>query len=104
MINLKDISMENWGEIMQSNSPEDIETIKYLHEHEEEILNILIENGTEKTLEQKRKEYIRKILSNNSYREDVDDVIEKIEEIRKTNNYSVLQFGKRLPRFILCSF
>lgn len=94
---LQDINADNWNEILQSNSPEDIETIQYLHEHEEQILNILLNSRMEVPLDEKRKEYIRRILSDNSYKEDMDEVIEKIEKIRQDYDYSVLQFGKILP-------
>lgn len=97
MINLLGINSDSWEKILYSNSLEDIETIQYLHEHEEEILDILLENGMGMSLDEKRKEYIRKILSDHEYKENIDEVIEKIDEIRKSNNYSILQFGKRLP-------
>lgn len=97
MINLKDINSDSWEKILYSNSPEDIETIQYLHEHEEEILDRVLENDKEMSLDEKRKEYVRRLLSNYSYEKDTDVVIEKIEEIRKNNNYSILQFGKKLP-------
>lgn len=94
MIKLEDINSESWGEILKSNSPDDIETIRFLQEHEEEILNILIENSEEKNIDEKRREYIKKII----YKpEDKIEVITKIEEIREKYNYSILQFGKRLP-------
>lgn len=95
MIDLKDMNRENWKKVLQTNSPEDAETINYLHKHEEEILDILIENGKEMSLVDKRKEYIRKILDKSSYK--VEEVISKIEEIGKSNGYSILQFGKILP-------
>ena len=94
MIDIKNISKENWNNILGTNSADDIETIEYLKEHEEEILNILIENGIDMSLAEKRKQYIREILA---YREDIEDVVSKIEEIRKNEGYSILQFGKRLP-------
>lgn len=97
MINLQDINSDSWEEILYSNSPEDIETIEYLHDHEEEILNILIEDGIEKPLDEKRKKYVRKILSDNAYEKNIDEVMQKIEMIRENNDYSILQFGKRLP-------
>ena len=94
MIDIQDINFDKWKNILHSNSPDDVETVNFLHEHEEEILNALIENGAEKSLDEKRKEYIKKILSDSySY----EEVIEKIEDIRKNNNYSILQFGKGLP-------
>lgn len=95
MIYLQDINRENWKEILQANSPEDAETIQYLHEHEEEILDILIQNGKEMSLADKRKEYIGQTLGNSAY--NVEAVLNKIEEIRENNDYSILQFGKRLP-------
>ncbi len=95
MINLQDINSENWEEILRSNSPDDVDTIRYLHEHEDEILNILIENGIEMPLDEKRREYVRKIIGS-IYKEDIEGVIKKIEEIRQKNDYSILQFGKRL--------
>ena len=94
MIDIKNISKENWDNILRTNSADDIETIEYLKEHEEEILNILIENGIDMSLAEKRKQYIREILS---YKEDIEDVVSKIEEIRKNEGYSILQLGKRLP-------
>lgn len=97
MIKLEDINTDSWKDILNSNSPDDAETIKFLHEHEEDILNILIEDGGEKTLDKKRIEYIRNILSDNSYETDVEEVIKRIDEIRQNNGYSILQFGKRLP-------
>jgi len=97
MINLEDINIDSWQEILYSNSPEDIEIIQYLHEHEEEILELLLDNSIGMSLDEKRKEYIRKVLSDNAYKKDIDEVIEKIEMIRENNDYSILQFGKRLP-------
>ena len=94
MINLENIDANNWKEILYSNSPDDEETIKFLHEHEEDILNILIKDGEKKSLNEKRREYIMGLLYNPS---DKTEVIKKIEEIREKNNYSILQFGKRLP-------
>lgn len=94
MINLENIDVKSWKEILYSNSPDDEETIKFLHEHEEDILNILIQDGEKKSLDEKRREYIMGLLCNPS---DKAEVIKKIEEIREKNNYSILQFGKRLP-------
>ena len=96
MLNLKDINNDTWEEILYANSPNDTKTIQFLQENEEEILNILIENGINMSLEEKRKEYIRKILSNYNYKENLDSVISKIDEIREKQGYSILQFGKRL--------
>lgn len=95
MIDIKNISKENWDNILRTNSADDIETIEYLKEHEEEILNILIENGIDMSLAEKREQYIREIFSD-VYREGMEDVVSKIEEIRKNEGYSILQFGKRL--------
>ena len=96
MINLQEINANSWEEILYSNSPDDIETIKFLKEHEEEILNILIENSEEKNLDEKRRKYIRKLLAEHAYDTDIEEVIERINEIRENNGYSILQFGKRL--------
>ncbi len=94
MISLEDINSDSWKKVLHSNSPEDIETIQYLHKHEEEILDRVLENDKEMSLDEKRKEYVRRLLSNYLYEKDTDGVIEKIEEIMKNNNYSILQFGK----------
>ena len=48
MIKLEEINPESWGEMLKSNSPDDIETIRFLQEQEKEILNILIDNSEEK--------------------------------------------------------
>ncbi len=96
MINLEEINANRWKEILYSSSPDDIETNKFLKEHEEEILDILIENSAEKSIDEKRIEYVRNILVDHSYHTDIEEVIEKIEEIREKNGYSILQFGKRL--------
>ena len=97
MISLEDINSDSWKKVLHSNSPEDIETIQYLHKHEEEILDRVLENDKEMSLDEKRKEYVRRLLSNYLYEKDTDGVIEKIEELMKNNNYSILQFGKKLP-------
>ena len=94
MIRLDEINSDSWEEILYSNSQDDEETIKFLQEHEEDILNLLIEDAKEKTLDEKRREYIIGLLANPS---DKEEVIRKIEEIRANNHYSILQFGKRLP-------
>ena len=96
MLETKDISKENWDIILSTNLANDTETIEYLKAHEEEILNILIEDGIKKSLDEKRKQYIRSILSQYLYREDIEDVISKIMEIRANEGYSILQFGKTL--------
>ncbi len=95
MIDIKNISKENWDDILSTNSADDIETIEYLKEHEEEILNILIENGIDMSLAEKRKQYIRERFSD-VYREGIEDIVSKIEEIRKNEGYSILQLGKNL--------
>ena len=97
MVNLQNISNENWKEILYSNLPDDDETVKYLHEHEEEILDKLVEHDTDMSLDEKRKKYIEKILSDSSFQEDVEEIVKNIEDIREKNDYSILQFGKRLP-------
>lgn len=97
MIDLESINNDSWENILSSNSPNDIETIRFLHENEDVILNLLIENSEEMSLDEKRMEYIRKLLLENIYETDVDELIEKINDIRKDNNYSILQLGKRLP-------
>ena len=95
MIDIKNISKENWDNILRTNSADDIDSIEYLKEYEEEILNILIENGIDMSLDEKRKQYIREIFSD-VYREGMEDIVSKIEEIRKNEGYSILQLGKRL--------
>lgn len=97
MIDINQISKENWDDILKENSPDDSETIQFLKDHEEEILDILIGSGKDMPLSEKRKKYIRDLLADNSYREDVEEVISKIDDIRETEGYSILQLGKRLP-------
>ena len=75
MIRLDEINSDSWEEILYSNSQDDEETIKFLQEHEEDILNLLIEDAKEKTLDEKRREYIIGLLANPS---DKEEVIRKI--------------------------
>ena len=97
MIDINQINKENWDDILKEISPDDLETIQFLKDHEEEILDILIGSGKDMPLSEKRKKYIRDLLADNSYKEDVEEVISKIDDIRETEDYSILQLGKRLP-------
>ena len=94
MIKLDEINPDTWEKILYANSPDDKETIEFLQEHEEDILNVLIEDAEGKSLDEKRREYVIGLLHNPS---DKEEVIKKILEIRTDNNYSILQFGKKLP-------
>ena len=94
MIKIDEINPDTWEKILYANSPDDKETIEFLQEHEEDILNILIEDAEGKSLDEKRREYVIGLLHNPS---DKEEVIKKILEIRTDNNYSILQFGKKLP-------
>ena len=59
MIKMEEISQENWSNLLKQIEADDVETKQFLKEHEEEIIDKLLGENEEITLDEKRKEYVR---------------------------------------------
>ena len=97
MIKIEDISQENWQNLLEQIENEDMETRQFLKEHEEQILDILLGKNEERTLDEKRKEYVKSIVGKYVVKADFESVYHLIEDVRKGQNASILQLGKSLP-------
>ena len=96
MIQIEEISQENWSNLLRQIEADDMETKQFLKEHEEEIIDKLLGKNEELTLDEKRKEYVRFIAGEYIEKTDFESAYHIIEDIRKSHNSSILQFGKRL--------
>lgn len=97
LYNIEEVSKEEWLSTLQELSPDSEEEVTILHENEEAILDELFEYQENKPIEEKRKDYVRWILEEHHFKEDIDDIVQRICDIRSENNYSIVQLGKKLP-------
>lgn len=97
LYNIEEVSKKEWLSTLQELSPDSEEEVTILHENEEAILDELFEGQEYKSIEEKRKDYVRWILEEHYFKEDIDDIVQRICDIRSENNYSIVQLGKKLP-------
>ena len=97
LYNIEEVSKKEWLSTLQELSPDSEEEVTILHENEEAILDELFEYQENKPIEEKRKDYVRWILEEHYFKEDIDDIVQRICDIRSENNYSIVQLGKKLP-------
>ncbi len=116
---LDEINKDNWKQILYDTSYDEEKNIQYLQTHEEEILSKIFEDRDDlKSLEDKRKAFIRSLLDQNLYSVNMKETIyykiyDEIERIRKNQDASILQmriinggashkvfeFGNRIIKF-----
>lgn len=95
---LKNISRDKWLKILKNMPMNDENFINYLKNNEEKILDILLVDSEKMLLDDKRREYVRFILSQSlgKIEKNEDDAINKILEISNKYDYNILTFGKKL--------